>query len=56
MRELWKGFARTCDLILSRAKEDGQAQLAALELDNRSVDHALERVVLYSIRVARLEF
>ena len=45
-------------LILSRAKEDGEAQLAALELDDRRVAcrHALERVVLYIIRVLRFDF
>ena len=56
IRKLGLGIGRGGDLVLARAKEDGQAQLAALELDNRRVDHALERVVLYSIRVVRLEF
>ena len=52
LRRLGERIGRTGDLILSRAKEDGEAQLAALELDDRRVAcrHALGRAVLYSIR------
>ena len=44
IRKLGERIGRTGDLILSRAKEDGEAQLAALELDDRRVAcrHALE--------------
>ena len=37
IRELGNGMGRAGDLVLARAKEDGQAQLAALELDDRRV-------------------
>ena len=61
LNDIWNLGDRICltrDLILSHAEEDGQAQLAALELDDRSVayGHALEGVVLYSIRQLRLDY
>lgn len=40
IRNLRDRICLTRDLILSRAKEDGQAQLAALELDDRRVAYA----------------
>ena len=55
--ELWNGTHHTVDIVLSRANEDGQARLAALELDDGRVacGHALEGAVLHSIRVLRLD-
>jgi len=37
IRTLGHGMGRAGDLVLARAKEDGQAQLAALELDDGRV-------------------
>ena len=37
IRKLGNGMGRAGDLVLVRAKEDGEAQLAALELDDRRV-------------------
>ena len=52
IRKLGNSSCLIRDPILSRAKEDGEAQLAALELDDGRVacGHALGRAVLYSIR------
>ena len=37
IRKLRHGMGRAGDLVLARAKEDGQTQLAALELDDGRV-------------------
>ena len=58
VRNLGEMIGHTGDLVLSGAKKDGQAQFTTLELDHRRVAcrHALGGVVLYSVRLPRLDF